>query len=63
MILSARSINDTNVQVIAEALGGGGNGAAAGAQIPGGTVEEVTARLTAALDDYFRPDPGTDGTA
>ncbi len=63
VILSARSINDTNVQVIAEALGGGGNGAAAGAQIPGATVEEVTARLTAALDDYFRPDPGTDGTA
>ena len=58
VIVSARSINDTNVQVIVEALGGGGNGAAAGAQIPGRSVEEVTELLTAALDNYFREDEG-----
>ena len=51
-VLSARSNNDTNVQVIAEALGGGGNAAAAGAQVLA-TVEEATARLMAALDEYF----------
>lgn len=51
--LSARSNNDTNVQIIAEALGGGGNAAGAGAQMPATTLEEATARLLAALDDYF----------
>lgn len=51
--LSARSNNDTNVQIIAEALGGGGNAAGAGAQMPATTLETATARLLAALDDYF----------
>ncbi len=50
--LSARSSNDTNVQIIAEALGGGGNAAGAGARMLA-TLEEATERLTAALDDYF----------
>ena len=36
-----------------EALGGGGNAAAAGAQIPDRTVEEVRRELTAVLDSYF----------
>ena len=53
VILSARSIGSTNVQVIVEALGGGGNAAAAGAQIPGRTVGEVKRELTAVLDSYF----------
>jgi len=53
VVLSARSLNDTNVQVIAEALGGGGNGNAAGAQIPGKTVDEVNRMLLAAVDKYF----------
>ena len=53
VILSARSIGSTNVQVIVEALGGGGNAAAAGAQIPGRTVDEVKRELTAVLDSYF----------
>lgn len=53
VILSARSIGATNVQVIVEALGGGGNAAAAGAQIPGRTVDEVRRELTAVLDSYF----------
>ncbi len=53
VILSARSIGSTNVQVIVEALGGGGNAAAAGAQIPGRTVDEVKRELHAVLDSYF----------
>ena len=56
VILSARSMNDTNVQVIVEALGGGGNGSAAGAQIPGKTVEEVYRLLLASIDRYFDGD-------
>lgn len=36
-----------------EALGGGGNGSAAGAQITGKTVEEVYRQLLAAIDSYF----------
>ena len=53
VILSARSSGSTNVQVIVEALGGGGNAAAAGAQVPGRTVDEVKRELTAVLDSYF----------
>ena len=56
VVLSARSLSDTNVQVIAEALGGGGNAGAAGAQIPDRTVEQALADLHAALDRYFDGD-------
>lgn len=56
VVVSARSMDDTNVQVIVEALGGGGNAGAAGAQIAGRTVEEVYAELTAVLDSYFAKD-------
>jgi len=52
VILSARSLGQTNVQVIVEALGGGGNAAVAGAQIPDRSVEEVQADLLAAIDKY-----------
>jgi len=53
VFVSARSSNATNVQVIVETLGGGGNPAGAGAQMPNTTLEEADARLMAALDDYF----------
>ena len=53
VILSARSVGDTHVQVILEALGGGGNAAVAGAQIPDKTVETVLAELQAAIDHYY----------
>ena len=53
IIMSARSSGSTNVQVIVEALGGGGNAAVAGAQIAGKTVEEVTRELVASIDSYF----------
>ena len=51
--LSARSSGNINVQVISEMLGGGGNAAAAGAQFPGKTVEEVLPELKAVIDAYF----------
>ena len=54
--LSARSAGATNVQVIAEALGGGGNAAGAGARMTMTTLEMATARLMSALDDYFSLD-------
>ena len=52
VILSARSSGDVNVQVITEALGGGGNAQVAGAQVPEKTVEEVREALYAAIDRY-----------
>ena len=51
--VSARSMNDTNVQLILEALGGGGNAGAAGAQMPGQTVDEAEQQLRQVLDQYF----------
>ena len=53
VFLSARSMGDTNVQVILEKLGGGGNAATAGAQLPDTTLEEAARRLVAAIDEYF----------
>ena len=52
VIISGRSMGDTNVQVILEKLGGGGNASAAGGQIPG-EINEVTKRLLRAIDQYF----------
>lgn len=52
VILSARSLGDTNVQVILEPLGGGGNAAVAGAQIPKKSVAEVQDALLASIDKY-----------
>lgn len=53
VVISGRSLNATNVQVILEALGGGGNAGSAGAQIPDKTVDQVLALLHEALDKYF----------
>ena len=53
VILSARSIGNMNVQVLLEKLGGGGNQSAAGAQMKDITIEEATARLEAAIDEYL----------
>lgn len=49
--LSLRSIGDVNVQLIAEALGGGGHLQQAGAKLDEG-IDEVTERLKAAIDNY-----------
>ncbi|HEX2999228.1 MAG TPA: DHHA1 domain-containing protein, partial [Armatimonadota bacterium] len=53
IVISARSIGETNVQVIMEKLGGGGNSATAGAQLTGVTLDEAAKRLIAAIDQYF----------
>ena len=42
VIISARSIGSCNVQVVLEKLGGGGNGATAGAQIKGKPLRQTT---------------------
>ena len=49
--LSARSIDEVNVQVMMEKLGGGGHQSVAGAQFTDSTTEEVTARLKAVIDE------------
>ena len=53
VIVSARSIGSANVQVILEALGGGGNAATAGAQVKQSTVKEVLDRLIASIDVFY----------
>ena len=53
VIISARSIGETNVQVILEPLGGGGNTATAGAQITGKTVDEALDMLVESIDKFF----------
>ena len=51
--MSARSLGEVNVQVILEALGGGGNSTTAGGQAKGITVAEAKEKLLAAIDKYF----------
>ncbi len=53
VIISARSIGEANVQMILEPLGGGGNTATAGAQIPDATVKEVLDKLVASIDRFY----------
>jgi len=53
IVISARSMGDTNVQVILEKLGGGGNAATAGAQTTGKTLDEAARELLRAIDQYF----------
>ncbi len=54
-IISARSIGTANVQVILEALGGGGNAATAGAQVKNKTVASTLEELTKSIEKYFEP--------
>ncbi len=53
VIVSARSIGSANVQMILEPLGGGGNAATAGAQIPNSTVSGVLERLVVSIDKFY----------
>ena len=53
VVISARSIGEANVQVILEALGGGGNAATAGAQLKDSTVAEALERLKGSIDNYY----------
>ena len=51
--MSARSMGDVNVQVILEALGGGGNATQAGGRVENDTVGAVRERLLTAIESYF----------
>ncbi len=51
IFLSARSIDEMNVQVVCEKLGGGGHMSIAGAQFTDCTVEEAVERLKAVLEE------------
>ena len=51
--ISARSLGDVNVQVIVEALGGGGNSTTAGGYLKYAEIEEAAAALRASIDKYF----------
>ena len=51
--ISGRSMGTTNVQLILEKLGGGGNAAAAGGQVSGKSVDEVAQELARAIDQYL----------
>jgi len=53
VIISARAIGSTNVQMILEPLGGGGNAATAGCQVRDMSVREVLDQLVASIDQYF----------
>lgn len=55
---SARSLGGMNVQVIMEALGGGGHQTMAGAQVPDIEPAEAKEKLFAAIDDYFEKAAG-----
>lgn len=54
VIISARSYGECNVQLIMEALGGGGHLTMAGTQLKNTTVAEARKRLCTAIDEYFR---------
>ena len=53
VLMSARSLGEINVQVILEALGGGGNSTTAGARIEDTDPESVRQQLIGGLDAYF----------
>lgn len=51
--ISARSIDEVNVQVMMEKLGGGGHRTVAGAQLSGVSVEEAKQRVKAVIDEML----------
>ncbi len=51
--ISARSMGKINVQIIMEALGGGGHLTMAGAQLPDISIEDARQKLLEAIDNYF----------
>lgn len=54
VLISARSFGDVNVQLILEALGGGGHITMAGAKIKSSSIEDVLIDLNKAIDKYLR---------
>jgi cyclic-di-AMP phosphodiesterase len=51
--ISARSEGDINVQLIMEALGGGGHQLVAGVKVKGFTIDEVKSKLLTIIDQYL----------
>lgn len=51
--ISARSQGDINVQLIMEALGGGGHQTVAGAQVKGADMEDVKAQIVELINEYI----------
>ena len=51
--MSGRSLGDINVQVLLEALGGGGNSTTAGGFVANGEIEQVYQLLLENIDKYF----------
>ncbi|MBM7606710.1 c-di-AMP phosphodiesterase-like protein [Metabacillus crassostreae] len=51
--VSARSLGDVNVQIIMEALGGGGHLTNAATQLPNQTLVEAAEKLKLVLEDYL----------
>lgn len=54
MCVSARALNDINVHVIMEKLGGGGHSTVAGVQQSGVTMDEMMTMLKTAINDYIK---------
>lgn len=52
--ISARSIDEVNVQIIMERLGGGGHMNIAGAQLPGITAQEAKEKLIETIDTMIK---------
>ncbi len=52
--VSARSLGEVNVQLIMEAMGGGGHLTNAATQFDDSTTEEVKEQVKLAIDDYFK---------
>ena len=51
--LSARSIDEVNVQVMMERLGGGGHRTVAGAQLPGASIEEAREKVKQVIQEMI----------
>lgn len=54
VFLSARSIDEVNVQVMMEMLGGGGHRTVAGAQLAGATITEAKRRVKEVIDQMLQ---------
>ena len=54
VMMSARSLGDINVQVILEALGGGGNSTTAGGRVEDGNPDDVRDRILEAIEKYLK---------
>lgn len=54
IFISARAIDEVNVQLIMEKMGGGGHINMAGAQLPGATIDEAIEQLKKTIDQMIK---------